>query len=444
MGERVVVIGKGAREHALAHKLAFGLPQAPNMIRDVFVLGGNAGMAREFECWAPRTPELDELVERCKKIRPDLVVIGPENYLAQGLKDRLEAAGLAAFGPTQKAAQLEASKYFAKQICLDAQVTTAAAERCDNLSHAEQTVLQKPDGPIVVKVDGLCAGKGVSVCHNKAEALGVVRDLFSDNGFGRLGVSDHTVVIEDFLKGHEVSVFGLAQGTAVQLFCPMQDYKRLCDNDKGPNTGGMGAVGPLGKNAEEGARFLDRIKEEIFLPTLSAMAKRGEPFYGLLYAGLMLVDTKPFLLEFNVRFGDPETQALLFGTNADIYPLLLACALKAPVDGDYWQSQLLTMTPTISIVMASADYPLSNTKRKTPITLPHTMPHDAKVFFASCDVDDGGQLLASSGRVLNVVARGSAVAAAQALGYEIVRQIEFAGMHYRQDIGTHLTELCER
>lgn len=438
MGERVAVIGHGGREHALAHKLSYG--SSESRIRDVVVIGGNGGLLKDFECIKPNNDSHENIIRICKRLAPDLVVIGPEGYLAEGLVDQLRDAGITTFGPTKAAARLEASKYFAKQICDDAKILTARFKHFYDLSTAEHFVETYPREHLVVKVDSLCAGKGVTVCTSKQEALRVLQKLYLEDGFRRLGTKDCSVVIEEFLPGAEVSVFGVAHNTEVELFCPLQDYKRLNDADLGPNTGGMGACGPLGIDIDERQQFLERVREQIFLPVLTAMHKRGQPFSGLLYAGLMLVEKQSYLLEFNVRFGDPETQALMFGTRADIYPLLKTCAEGAPFDHAYWHRELLAMQPTVAIVMTSAGYPEKATPEAT-ITLPSEPTADTHIFFAATKTCSSGALAAMNGRILSVVARAPAVASARALGYGLVRKIEFAGAHYRHDIGTHITKL---
>lgn len=438
MGERVVVIGHGAREHALAHKLAYGVAGSSTREREVIVVGGNAGLAKEFECLKPVQGDIPELVELCGRIAPDLVVIGPESYLAEGIKDAM--GKIATFGPSKNASALEASKYFTKMICTDAKIATATFQKFTDLQSALRGVDEHYGENVVIKVDGLCAGKGVTVCRDKKIARETLHELFEHDGFARLGTRDHVVIIEEFLEGSEVSVFGLANKEEVVLFCPMQDYKRLYDDDRGPNTGGMGAIGPLGENINLRRAFLDRIREDIFRPVLRIMNKQGRNFSGLLYAGLMLTKNKVFLLEFNVRFGDPETQALLFGTRPDIYPLLKAIALAEPFDEEFWQSELLAMETSIAIVLASAGYPFESCAA-APISLPKRLSPATKSFFASTITNEFGDLMTGNGRVMSIVARGLGVDGARALGYEQVRQIEFAGMQYRKDIGTHVTDL---
>lgn len=432
MAERIVVIGKGAREHALAKKLT-------GRSREVIVLLGNPGIAREFLCIEPATMEISVLVETAVSLRPDLVIIGPENFLALGLADALRARGIATFGPSKMASQLEESKQFTKQVCDRAKIPTARYGAFSNLKDAYAFVEDHELDDLVVKVDALCAGKGVTVCHSKQHAKKTLSDLFERDGFKALSAVRKEVVIEEFLQGEEISVFGAAHDTDVVLFCPLKDFKTLRDHGDGPNTGGMGAGGPLGDSSAERERFLGEIKERFFLPTLHAMKNAGRPFSGLLYAGLMVTDRGVFLLEYNVRFGDPETQALLFGTDADIYPLLQAIAHNEPFDHDTIQQQLLTMQPTISIVMAGAGYPTSSAT-PCPLTIPTHISQDTQILFADTQVHDG-TLLSGSGRVLNVVARASTVDAARTLGYELVRKIDFAGKQFRTDIGTNLSRL---
>lgn len=440
MGERVLIVGSGAREHALAHKLSCGEGNQTDRTRQIFVLGGNAGLGRDFECVEPKRAGIMGMVEAAQRIAPSLVVIGPESHLAAGLVDAFYSHGIRAFGPSMKAAQLEASKAFSKKVCNKAQVPTARHEHFKDLRSARLFVSRNPHDEMVIKVDGLCAGKGVTVCHSKEEAISTLTGLFDRDGFARLGVKDQAIIIEEYLCGSEVSVFGVADGADVALFCPMQDYKRLLDLDQGPNTGGMGAVGPLGEDRAHRASFLQKVKEQFFLPVLKEMAREGIRFSGLLYAGLMLTEKGPHLLEFNVRFGDPETQALMLGTRADIYPLLYGIAYAEPLDMAFWQDELLDMEPAISIVLAGAGYPFEGVSRE-PISLPKQAFDGTKLFFAATAIDEAQNLLAGTGRVVNVVARGSTIEEARALGYGLVREIKFLGMQYRSDIGTNVTNL---
>ena len=339
MGDRILVVGQGAREHALAYRLEKNDDGQKDPDRQVMVLGGNAGIARNFECFAAAS-SLGGVVEQIKQIKPDLVVVGPESWLDQGLVDALTEQGIAAFGPSQRAAQLESSKIFMKDLCESASVRTAAYKRFNDKFAAISWLKTRPEAQFVIKADGLCAGKGVHVAHDKEDALSHLNYLFDEGGWLSLGAKKKDFLIEEFLNGQEVSVFGAANGDDVALFGPLQDYKRLKDGDLGPNTGGMGAVAFLGRDDEERAKFLEVVKTEVFLPVLRQMASKQKPFKGLLYAGLMLVDGRINVLEFNVRFGDPETQALMMALNTDIYPLLSQIAHNDSCNLTLWQKKV--------------------------------------------------------------------------------------------------------
>lgn len=437
---RIVIIGQGAREHALAYKLSSQSFAGIQKGHEVLLMGGNPGIAREFECFDITQNSLPDIALRTKKLEPDLVVIGPENYLAQGLTDMLEAQGICVFGPNQKASQLESSKIFMKDICAKAQVAHAAHAQFHDLASAKAFVEQHPHERLVIKVDSLCAGKGVFVGTSKQDTLKTLEYLYLHHGFSKLNTQEQNIIIEEFLPGFEVSVFAAVSMQNIVLFCPMQDYKRLNDYDQGPNTGGMGAVGPLGNTIDERRLFLDHIKEKVFLPVLHTLKSLNTPFCGLLYAGLMLTEEGPQVLEFNVRFGDPETQALLFGTKADIFPLLKALAQNQPIESDYWQKELLNMDPAIAIVAASSGYPFADSKQAL-LSYPGQLPNKSAIFFAKTALNQDGMLLADNGRILNVVARGHTIEDARALGYKLLSQINFFGMQYRSDIGTNITQL---
>lgn len=440
MADRVLVIGNGAREHALAYKLLKSSRLSAPSNRQVFVLGGNAGIRQDFECIEPEDQSVRSIVKEAKRIKPHLTVIGPESYLASGLVDALDQENIKSFGPSQAASKLEGEKSFMKEICLDANVRTAPFNTFSDFKEALAFVEGQKEKPLVIKVDGLCNGKGVSIVKDLLEAKRTLSGLFLEDGFKSLGVKENKIIIEEYLVGGEVSVFGLTDGSDVALFCPMQDHKRLLDADKGPNTGGMGAVGPLGRDRDGRARFLDSVKDKFFLPTLKGMRDRGHPFRGLLYAGLMLTEKGPFLLEYNVRFGDPETQALLFGTECDIYPLLLGIAHGHGIDLARAQAELLEMEPTISIVLASSGYPFGSSERM-PITMPKNTTKNTATFFASTTWVEGAGLHAGHGRVASLVASGQTVDEARALGYGLLSGFHFSGMQYRKDIGASLTTL---
>ena len=429
-----MVVGQGAREHALAHKLS----QADG--REVVILFGNAGIAQDFECVVPKDQSIESIIEAAKMISPDLIVIGPENYLAAGLVDALTDRGFYTFGPEQSGARLEASKAFTKDICEIAGIPTARSQTFFDFHSAIMHVKNYHAESLVIKADGLCGGKGVVVCHSKQEALDTLHEWYCEGGFERLGLKCHEIVIEEFLNGSEVSVFAAAYGDEAVLFSPMQDYKRLLDYDQGPNTGGMGAVGPLGRDRFERQVFLESIKEKVFLPALSTLRQKNINFYGLLYAGLMITVDGPKLLEFNVRFGDPETQALLHGTNADIYPLLSSIARRHKLDAEHWQKMLLAMEPTITIVLASRGYPFHQCDSQA-ISFPKAMPTHSKLYFASTVANGALAIKSGNGRVVSVTTSAPTIEAARTQGYGLLSQIDFAGMQYRSDIGTNLTNL---
>lgn len=437
---RIVIIGQGAREHALAYKLSFQSTDEAQKQHQIIIMGGNPGAARDFECLDITHNSLQDIASCTKKLKPDLVVIGPENYLAQGLSDILQGHGICVFGPNQKASRLESSKIFMKDICDKARVANASYAQFHDLLSAKAFVAQHPCERLVIKVDSLCAGKGVFVGTSKQDTINSLEQLFLHNGFSKLNVHKNNIIIEEFLPGFEVSVFAAVSMHDVVLFCPMQDYKRLNDHDQGPNTGGMGAVGPLGNTNAERSQFLDHIKEKVFLPVLHTLKNLNTPFSGLLYAGLMLTEQGPKVLEFNVRFGDPETQALVFGTKADIFPLLHTLAQNQPIEADYWQKQLLSMDPTVAIVAASSGYPFADSNQ-APLSYPTKLPNNSTIFFAKTALNEDGMLVADNGRVLNIVARGRTIEDARSLGYKLLSHVNFLGMQFRSDIGTNITQI---
>lgn len=439
MGKRIVVIGQGAREHALAYRLEKNADGMKDKNRHIFVVPGNPGIMRDFECVTPKYPGVVGITDELKRIQPDLVVIGPEYWLAEGLSDVLIEAKIPVFGPSKKAAEIEASKIFMKDICRSAKVKTACSEAFSDKNTAIQWVIAQPEKPFVIKVDGLCAGKGVVIAQNKSEALSHIEFLFSKEGFRKLGIENHNFLIEEFLAGREVSVFAMCNGSDAALFAPLQDHKRLSDNDMGPNTGGMGAVACLGENNEERRAFLAKVKEEIILPTLKEMSLRGCPFKGLLYAGLMLVNNDIYVLEFNARFGDPETQALMMGLKTDIFPLFEQIATDALIDVAWWQESLLAIDVAVSVVFASKNYPFSSSA-SAEITLPKTLPPTTRLFFAGVSTNED-KLMAESGRILSVASVAPTLHQAQKDAYDVAQQVLFAGAHYRSDIGSSLSHL---
>ena len=414
----VLLIGSGGREHALAWKLA----QSPRLAR-LYAAPGNPGIAECATILALDVADHPAVLAACREHRIDFVVIGPEAPLVAGLADDLAVAGIAAFGPNRAAAQLEGSKGYTKDLCAEAGIPTAAYRRFRDADAAKAYARAK-GAPIVVKADGLAAGKGVTVAGSIEEAIAAIDDCFAA-AHGQTGAE---VVIEDCLEGQEASFFALSDGETVIPFGTAEDHKRVGEGDTGPNTGGMGAYSPAPAMTPE---LIERTMVEIVRPTVKLMARRGAPYRGVLYAGLMLTATGPKLIEYNVRFGDPETQALMMRLDSDLLELLLATA----------EGRLGEVTPlwsgdaALTVVMAARGYPGTYLKggRIAGIERAEALP-GVKVFQAGTALQDG-QLVAAGGRVLNVTARGPSIAAAQARAYQAVALIYWTDGFFRHDIG---------
>jgi phosphoribosylamine---glycine ligase len=414
----VLLVGSGGREHALAWKLA----QSPKLGK-LFAAPGNPGIAQHAELVDLDPADHRAVVDFCQANRVGLVVIGPEAPLVDGLADALRTMGLAVFGPNRIPAQLEGSKGFTKDLCARVGVPTAGYVRAFDAA-AANAALDRFGPPLVIKADGLAAGKGVIIAETRAEAERAVADIFGGS-FGSAGAS---VVIEEFLEGEEASFFALTDGWAVLPFGSAQDHKRVGDGDIGPNTGGMGAYSPasiLTPALEE------RVMAEIVRPTVRALADQGTPYSGILYAGLMLTAEGPRLIEYNARFGDPECQALMMRLESDLLELLLAAA-----NGRLAQAEPPRFTDEVAlaVVMAAKGYPGTPQKGARITGLDLAEAEGAKVFHAGT-VDSGGELVASGGRVLAVTARGASIAAARATAYAGVDAIHFPGGFHRRDIG---------
>lgn len=415
---KVLLIGGGGREHALAWKLS----QSPLLSR-LYCAPGNAGI-REIATPAPiKISEREAVLEFCRNNEIALVVIGPEAPLADGLADYLRAAEIPTFGPSAAAAQLEASKSFTKAICDERGIPTAAyghfTSRQGALDYARTA-----DAPLVVKADGLAAGKGVTVCDTLQEAEEAIEACFA-GAFG----ANASVVIEEKLIGEEASFFAICDGTRALPLTSAQDYKRAYDGDEGPNTGGMGAVSPAPMMTKA---LSDRVMAEIVTPTLDAMRSRGTPFQGILYAGLMITSGGPKLIEYNVRFGDPECQVLMLRLKSDLLPVLNAAAAGdlSGVELDWSDETALT------VVMAAKGYPGSY-RKGTPI---RNLTEAARaegviIFHAGTGRDEAGHVTALGGRVLNVSATASDAAAARSRAYEAIGEIDWLDGFYRSDIG---------
>lgn len=416
---KILVIGGGGREHALAWKLA----QSPK-VDTVFVAPGNAGTAQEAKVRNIALSKHDELMDFCRKENIAFTVVGPEAPLAAGIVDDFRAAGLAVFGPTRAAAQLESSKDFAKAFMLRHNIPTAAHQTFTDAAAACDYVRRK-GAPIVIKADGLAAGKGVVVAQSVDEAVRAVNDMLLGGSMGGAGAR---VVIEDFLQGEEASFIVMCDGENVLPMASSQDHKRLLDGDKGPNTGGMGAYSPAPVVTPEVHR---RVMDEIILPAVRGMRAEGMPFTGFLYAGLMIdANGAPHTIEFNCRFGDPETQPVLSRLDSD-FAELLQSALAGKLDGAHarWNDQT-----AVGVVLAAAGYPQQPRKGDPIDGLDEAAAAGGKVFHAGTRQNGQGQTVSDGGRVLCVVGLGDDVAAAQAQAYRAAEKIRFTGMQYRRDI----------
>ncbi|MEW6368987.1 MAG: phosphoribosylamine--glycine ligase [Acidobacteriota bacterium] len=414
--KKALVVGSGGREHALAWKLA-------SEGWSVWVAPGNAGM----EAVATRVPvkaaDIRGVVEQSKSIGTDLVVVGPEAPLALGMADELVAHGSLVFGPTAAAARIEGSKVFAKKTMKKFGVPTARSVEFDSAAEALDFLQLPPFGyPVVVKADGLAAGKGVVVAEKRDEAARAVRSIMTDRKFGDAG---DRILIEECLRGTEMSFFALAYGHGAIALGTAQDYKRLLDGDHGPNTGGMGSVSPspLATSATE-----DRIMDSVVLPVVRGLAAEGYEYRGLLYAGLMITDRGPRVLEFNCRFGDPETQPLMLTIETGLGEAMAACAR-----GEAPNVPARNALTSVCVVLASRGYPEEPEVGKQIHGLEEATKKGAVVFHAATESREG-PLVTTGGRVLSVCASGRSAADARSKAYEAAAAISFEGIHYRRDV----------
>ncbi len=415
---RILVVGSGGREHALTWAIA-----ASPLVDRVYCAPGNAGIAEEAECVPIGVMDTAAVIAFCRKAAIDFAVVGPEAPLVAGMVDALEAEGVAAFGPSAAAAALEGSKGFMKDICAREGIPTAAYRRFTDAA-AAKTYIAAQGAPIVVKADGLAAGKGVVVAATLAEAYEAVDAALG----GRFGAAGAEIVVEEFLAGEEASFFALCDGAHALPLAAAQDHKRVGDGDTGPNTGGMGAYSPC---AAVTPAIEGQVMERMVLPTLRAMARDGRPFKGVLFAGLMLTEAGPKLLEYNVRFGDPECQVLIMRLQSDIVPALLAARDGVLDRVDLrWYDQA-----SICVVMAAEGYP-DDPRRGSEIRGLERAGEDpdVKIFHAGTR-RDGARLLADGGRVLGVTATGRDLTAARDRAYRAVDKIDWPGGFCRRDIG---------
>ena len=415
---KTLVIGSGGREHVLCWSLA----KSPE-IEKLYCAPGNAGIAAQAECVALDVMDFDGILRFCAENGIKFAVIGPEAPLVGGLADRLEKAGIATFGPSAAAARLEGSKGFMKDLCAKAGVPTAAYGRFTDFGSA-QAFIEQGAAPVVVKADGLAAGKGVIIAQTKDEAIEAARDIFG----GQFGDAGSEVVVEEFLPGEEASYLALVDGETVLPLETAQDHKAVGEGDTGPNTGGMGAYSPAPVMTPE---LFEKARSEIVEPLVKAMAADGAPFKGVFYAGLMIVDGAPKLLEVNTRFGDPECQAILPRLESD-----LLTALRAARDGRLGEIELSWHNQAaLCVVMASKGYPGSYEKGTIIRGIDAAeAATGATVFHAGTSAEDG-KITATGGRVLGVTALGGSIAEAQAAAYRAVQMIDWPGGFYRRDIG---------
>ncbi len=418
----VLLLGSGGREHALAWKLA-----ASPMLTKLYAAPGNPGIAREAELVTLDVADHSAVAAFCREKEIGLVVVGPEAPLVAGLADDLRAAGIRVFGPSRAAAQLEGSKGFTKDLCARYAIPTAAYGRFDRLEPARAYV-EKTGAPIVIKADGLAAGKGVTVAMTMAEALAALEACF-DGSFGSAGAE---VVVEEFLTGEEASFFCLCDGTTALPFGTAQDHKRVGEGDTGPNTGGMGAYSPAPVMSPT---MVEATMHEIIEPTMRGMAEMGMPFSGVLFAGLMITEQGPKLIEYNVRFGDPECQVLMMRLKDDLLVLL-----NAAVDGQLGHMSVRwSDEAALTVVMAAMGYP-GTAEKGSPIRgVDEAAGEHVEIFHAGTAMKDGA-LVANGGRVLNVTATGATVGAAQERAYRAVDSIDWPQGFYRRDIGWRAIE----
>lgn len=422
---KVLIVGGGGREHAIAWKAA----KSPK-VEKLYCAPGNAGIAQVAECVNIGVMEFDRLVEFAKEKQVDLTVVAPDDPLAAGAVDAFEAAGLRAFGPRKNAAILEGSKAFSKDLMKKYGIPTAAYETFDSADKA-LAYLETADMPIVLKADGLALGKGVLICGNLEEAKAGVRSLMLDKQFGSAG---SRIVIEEFMTGREVSVLSFVDGRTIRTMTSAQDHKRAKDGDKGLNTGGMGTFSPSPFYTEEVDAFC---REHIYQPTVDAMRAEGREFKGVIFFGLMLTDKGPRVLEYNARFGDPETQVVLPRMKNDLVDVMEAC-----IDGTLDQVELeFEDNAAVCVVLASEGYPEHYEKGYKISGLEKFSDEDGYyVFHAGTKFDQNGDVITSGGRVLGVTALGGSLKEARANAYQAAEWVEFENKYMRGDIGKAIEE----
>jgi phosphoribosylamine--glycine ligase len=416
---KILVVGGGGREHALVWKIA----QSP-LVNELYCAPGNPGIAQQAEC-VPISPEdLLGIFQFARDKGIDLVVVGPEAPLAMGITDELTSKGIRVFGPTAAAAELEASKVFSKQLMHKHGIPTAPFRVFED-AHDAYEYLDNIAAPVVVKADGLAQGKGAIVCDSLDEARAAVRDIMERRIFGKAG---DRIIIEDCLRGEEASVLAIADGRTIIPLEPAQDHKRIGDGDQGPNTGGMGAYSPV---PSVNNRMKEEIERRVLIPAVHGMRREGRRYQGVLYAGIMMTPTGPQVIEYNVRWGDPETQPLVMRIKSDLVPVMMGVAEGNLNDATIeWDPRA-----AICVVMASGGYPGPYEKGKVIEGLDDAAKmQDVMVFHAGTAIS-GGKLVTAGGRVLGVTALGETLAHARERAYAAVAKIRFDGAQYRRDIG---------
>jgi len=416
---RVLLVGGGGREHALAWRIA-GSPQ----VQSLLAAPGNPGIAAHAECRAIRPDAAAELLSLAQAERVDLTVVGPEAPLVAGLSDQFAERGLLALGPRAAAARIEGSKAYAKELMASHGIPTARFATFDDAAEARR-YCRKLGAPLVVKADGLAAGKGAVVCRTLADADGAIAACMEERAFGAAG---EVVVVEEFLVGEEVSFFALANGSVALPLGAAQDHKTVFADDRGPNTGGMGAYSPVPGFAATTERV---VMETIVTPTIAALAKEGAAYHGVLFVGLMMTAEGPKVLEFNCRFGDPECQVLMVRLDDDVVPLLLAAARGEPLPAEVrWRPEA-----AVCVTLASGGYPGAYVTGLPVESLEAASGMEGVRMFHAGTAERDGRLVTAGGRVLSVTATGPSIRAAIDRAYAAVDRIHFHGMQYRRDIG---------
>jgi phosphoribosylamine--glycine ligase len=412
---KILVIGGGGREHALVWKLKNG-----DAAREIFCAPGNPGIAEIAECVPLQVKQINELADFAEANEIDLSVVGPEDPLTDGIVDLFEKRNLPVFGPNRQSARLEGSKAYAKKVMERFNVPTAAYRELDDFEEALDYVKQQ-GVPIVIKADGLAAGKGVTVAETLAEAETALRSIMVQKVFGESGTK---VVIEECLRGEEMTVLAFVDGKTVLPMLPSQDHKPVFDGDRGPNTGGMGAYSPV----PQLEKWLPEINERVLRPVAEGLAEEGTPFSGILYAGLMITKDGPKVIEFNVRFGDPEAQVILPRLENDLAEIFLAVSEKRLHEVKLsWKTGA-----SVCVIAAAPGYPGPPTKG-LPITLPEVHPAGTQIFHAGTAIQNE-QLVTNGGRVFGISAQGADIAEAREQAYSLLEKVQFQGKHFRQDI----------